>query len=203
MGDPQISSANRKSANLRTYKIWHICGSSEGVAICGFAICGPSTFLLFAYLIIFADLKLPQICKLCIFLLINLYLKCSNLNFYSIKNLAKQTCSRLLRSLFRLFSDLWWKICGLAICGVGHLRNLRICIWQINQKKFAELKFADSRTSEICGFAITDWAQKFADLRFADLTKHLRAHLCINVLAFLSQKYVHCVSLWKNLQPDF
>ncbi len=31
--------------------------------------------------------------------------------------------------------------------------------------KFAGLQFADWHTSEICGFAIADWDQEFADLR--------------------------------------
>ncbi len=73
VGGPQISSANRKSAILRTYKICYICGPSAlsaSVAICGLAVCGPNIFLLFADPIIFADVKLPQICKLCIFSLI-------------------------------------------------------------------------------------------------------------------------------------
>jgi hypothetical protein len=43
-----------------------------------------------------------------------------------------------------ILSVVWWKIFGLA-----QLINLRI-----NQKKCANLKFADSHTSEICGFAI-------------------------------------------------
>jgi hypothetical protein len=36
------------------------------------------------------------------------------------------------------------------------VENLRICHLRINQKKFADLKFADSHTSEIFGFAIAD-----------------------------------------------
>jgi hypothetical protein len=43
---------------------------------------------------------------------------------------------------------------GFAICGLGHRRNLRICDLKIDQKKFANSKFADSHTSEICGFSI-------------------------------------------------
>ncbi len=39
--------------------------------------------------------------------------------------------------------------------------------------KFADLKFADSHISEICGIAIADSAQKFADLK-----KNMRSHLC-------------------------
>jgi hypothetical protein len=35
----QISSANRKSANLRTRKICSICGPSANVTICEFATC--------------------------------------------------------------------------------------------------------------------------------------------------------------------
>jgi hypothetical protein len=36
-----------------------------------------------------------------------------------------------------------------------------------------DLQFADSHISEICRFAIADWAQQFEDLKY-----HLRAHLC-------------------------
>jgi hypothetical protein len=36
-----------------------------------------------------------------------------------------------------------------------------------------EKKFVDSRISEICGFAIADEAQEFADLK-----KQLLGHLC-------------------------
>ncbi len=50
-------------------------------AIFGFAICWPKFV---------ADLKLPQICKFFIFLPTETYLKCSNSNFYQIKNSAKQ-----------------------------------------------------------------------------------------------------------------
>ncbi len=45
--------------------------------------------------------------------------------------------------------------------------NLRM---QINTYKFefADLRFADWHTLEICRFAIVERAQEFADLRFAD-----------------------------------
>jgi hypothetical protein len=36
----------------------------------------------------------------------------------------------------------------------GQQGNLRICDMRINQYKFANLRFADWHTSEICGFAI-------------------------------------------------
>jgi hypothetical protein len=44
VGGSQISFANRKSSNLRTYKIWYICRPSASVVICGFALCGPNIF---------------------------------------------------------------------------------------------------------------------------------------------------------------
>ncbi len=100
----------------------------------------------FANLIFVADLKLSQICKFFIFLFTNTYLKCSNSNFYHIKNTAKQTCNQLLDSfaikggnLKKRLSVLWWKtcrfeicgfaICGFAICGSAK-RNLRTRISQ-------------------------------------------------------------------------
>ena len=55
-------------------------------AICIFVICWPKFV---------ADWKLLQIFKFFIFLLTNTYLKCSNSNFYQIKNSAKQNCSWL------------------------------------------------------------------------------------------------------------
>jgi hypothetical protein len=45
-------------------------------------------------------------------------------------------------------------IYGFAICGLAHPKNLRICDLRINQKKLADLKFADSHTSGIFGLAI-------------------------------------------------
>ncbi len=113
-----------------------------------------------------------------IFLLSNIYL------MFQFKLLNKEFDQTTLRPTFfllereRIFvnrciiiSLLWWKICGFAVCGLSHLRNLRICDLRINQKKFV-----DSLTSEICGFEIADWAQEFEDLWFADLQKFLRAH---------------------------
>jgi len=50
-------------------------------------------------------------------------------------------------------------------------RNSRIFDLRINQNKFTDLKFADSNTSEICWFAIADWAQECVDLRLADSKK--------------------------------
>jgi hypothetical protein len=51
------------------------------------------------------------------------------------------------------------------------LANLQICDLQVNHYKFvkiADLRFADWHTSEICGFAIAELAQEFADLQLAD-----------------------------------
>ncbi len=61
-------------------------------------IADPIFFVRFANLrfadpIFVADLQLPQICKFFIFLFTNTYLKCTNSNFYQIKNSAKQACS--------------------------------------------------------------------------------------------------------------
>jgi hypothetical protein len=171
------SSAYRKSTNLRTYKIFYICGPSACVAICGFEICRPNFSGDLRICVLrtqfFAELKLPQIWNFFIFLLTNIDLKFYNSHFFKIKNSFKQTFGRLL-DIFAIKGDfilsvLWWKICRFAICGLAHLRNLWICGVLINQKKFAELKFADLHTSEICKFAIADWASELADLWFADL----------------------------------
>ncbi len=63
VGGPQRSSANRKSANLRTCIIFFICGPSASVAICGFAICGPNIFgnLRFCGPNFLGDLKLKML----------------------------------------------------------------------------------------------------------------------------------------------
>jgi hypothetical protein len=124
------------------------------VAICGYAIWGPNIFcdLRICDLLtqIFCGLKTPANLqkKFFIFLLTNTYIEYSNSNFYQIKDSAKQTCSRLLDSFKKerrlIFSVLWWKICGFAICGLAQQQNLRICNLGINQKKFA-----DSHISEI------------------------------------------------------
>jgi hypothetical protein len=138
-----------KSANLWTFKIWHICGPSACGAICGFEICWPNIFcdLQICWPKFIADLQLPQIWEFFIFLLANTYLKCSNSNFYQMKNSAKQTCSWLLDSFAikggnlkkrcLILSVLWWKICGFAICGLAHQQNFQ---------------FTD-QSKEICGFA--------------------------------------------------
>ncbi len=57
-----------------------------------------------------------------------------------------------------------------------HLRNLQICYLRINQKKFGAFEFADSHTSEICGFA-------FCGLK----KKHLCAHLNICAPTFIDK----------------
>ncbi len=54
-----------------------------------FAICWPKFV---------ADLQLLQICIFFIFLLTTTYLTCCNINFYQLKNFAKQACSQLLDS---------------------------------------------------------------------------------------------------------
>jgi hypothetical protein len=42
---------------------------------------------------------------------------------------------------------------------------LRICDFRVDHYKFADLRFVDQTTSEICGFAIAQRAQEFADLQ--------------------------------------
>ena len=136
-----------------TYKICYICGPSTCVAICGFAIaiCRPN---------IFCDLwigdLLTQICcrlttsanlQIHYFSAYKYIPKCSNSNFYQIKNSAKRTYSRLLDSFAikggiflkrcLILSVLWWKICRLTICGLYHQQN------------FADLQFA-YQSKEIC-----------------------------------------------------
>jgi hypothetical protein len=44
---PLISSSNRKSVNLQTYKICY--ADLPHVAICGFAVCGPNYLQLFVF----------------------------------------------------------------------------------------------------------------------------------------------------------
>ncbi len=44
-------------------------------------------------------------------------------------------------------------------------------------QRWADLKFADWQNLEICGFVGAEWAQEFADLRFANFKKSLHAHL--------------------------
>ncbi len=140
--------------HLRTFHMWgnlRICGPNIfcNLRICDLLTqiyCGPAT---------------SGIWKFCIFLLINTYLKCSNSNFYQIKNSAKQTCSWLLDSFAKkggnffkkMFNSLCLIVKNLRICNLrtGSPTNLRICILQINEKKFA-----DSHISEICVFVIAD-----------------------------------------------
>ncbi len=157
-----------KSANLCTYKICYICRPSACGAICGFA--DPIFFAICGFGICWpkyiVDLQLPQIWKFFIFLLINTYLKCSNSNFYQIKNSAKQTSSWLLDSFAikegnffkKMFNSLCLIVKNLRICYLrtGSPTNLRICILRICNLQINEKKFADSHISEICGFVIAD-----------------------------------------------
>ncbi len=82
-------------------------------AICRFAICWPKFI---------ADLQLPQILKFFIFRLINTYLKCSNSNFYQIKNSAKQTCSWTLDS-FAIKGGNFFKKMFNSLCRISNLRT--------------------------------------------------------------------------------
>ncbi len=82
-------------------------------------------------------------------------------------------------------------MCGFAICGLAHLRNLRICNLQIDQKTFADKKFTDSHTFRNCGFAIADWAQICGFAICGIKKKHLRTHLCFWQIAF---SYLCCAT---------
>jgi hypothetical protein len=75
--------------------------------------------------------------------------KCSNSNFYKIKNSAKQTCSRFLDSF--------------AMKGGNFCK--RCFILSVYSGKLMDLQFADSHISEIGRFAIADWAQQFEDFK--------------------------------------
>ncbi len=59
-------------------------------------------------------------------------------------------------------------IYGVAICGLRHQGNLRICDLRINDYKLADFRFPDWHTSEICRFAIAEWVQEFADFWLAE-----------------------------------
>jgi hypothetical protein len=53
-------------------------------------------------------------------------------------------------------------------------------------KKFADLRFADWHTSEMCGFAIVECGQEFADLRFEGLQKKFACpHLTYSITVFI------------------
>jgi hypothetical protein len=89
------------------------------------------------------------------FLLINLYLKCSNSNFSQIKNSAKKTCSWLLDS-FAIKGGNFFKKMFNSLCLI--VENLRICNLQIvSPTKFLDWQFADlqfvDQWKEICGLA--------------------------------------------------
>ncbi len=63
------------------------------------------------------------------------------------------------------------QICGIAICGLRHQGNLRICDLRIIHYKWADFRFPDRHTSEICRFAIAEWAQ---NLRISDLLNNIK-----------------------------
>ncbi len=83
-----------------------------------------------------------------------------------------------------------FSLANFLICGLGNRRILRICDLRINHYKFADLRFADWNTMEICGSAIcgliitnlricdvrTGTPQKFADLRL--YSKHKNLGIC-------------------------
>ncbi len=100
-------------SNLRTFRK---CG------ICGFAVCGPNIFCnldskFLCRLKTSANLQIPYFLKY-------IAKKCSNSNFYLLKNSAKQTCSRLLDSfavkwgnfLKKMFHSLCFMVENFWIC---------------------------------------------------------------------------------------
>ncbi len=95
--------------------------------------------------------------------------------FYRLGQTNQQPTFRLFcykgREKHKMFQSLCLMLENLRICNLptAHLRNLRICNVRFYQNKFGDLKFLNSHISEICGFLIANWAQEFADLRFADL----------------------------------
>ncbi len=118
-------------------------------AICGFAICWPKFV---------ADLKLPQICKFFIFLLINTYLKCSNSNFYKIKISAQpplQICHRCHRYFWQIAN--WYHCnCHRLQLQLIHEKNLKSKIsWHCLFKlpfactKLYKVKTAESRCNSL------------------------------------------------------
>jgi hypothetical protein len=102
--------------------------------------------LRFADPIFVADLQLPQICKFFIFLFTNTYLKCSNLNFYQVKNSAKQACSQVLDS-FAIKGGNLKRDVKFSLSYGGKFEDL-----QFADLQFEDLQFAD-QPKEICGIA--------------------------------------------------
>jgi hypothetical protein len=152
-----------KSANLWTYKICYICGPSACVAIWGFANFEPNIFCNFQICNFLTQICCGQICKLLIFLLTNSYLKCSNSNFYQIKNSAEQTSRQLLdsfcykgREFFKkMFNSLCLMVENLQICNLltGSLTKFAIC--RSNKRNLQtriSQKFADLSCKYFCAF---------------------------------------------------
>ncbi len=77
--------------HLRTFRMWGNLRICEPNIFCNLQICDLLTQ-------IYCGPTISTNLKILYFLLINLYLKCSNSNFYQIKNSAKKTCSWLLDS---------------------------------------------------------------------------------------------------------
>jgi hypothetical protein len=125
------------------------------VAICGFEICGLNIFCN-SQILRFADPNLLRTCNfrkpaIFTFLLTNNCLKCSNSNFYQIKNSAKRTCFNV-----KFF--------------LSYGGNLRICSLRTGSPtKFADLQFAD-QSKEIWKII---YLRKFTDLRLRIETKNL------------------------------
>ncbi len=96
--------------------------------------------------------------------------------FNKVKIIVGRSANKLRELQIRKFADLQncyicgpsasVEIWGFAIRGLIK-SNLRI--WNVRSH----------HTSEIYGFAIVDWTQEFADLRFADFKKQLRTHLLL------------------------
>jgi hypothetical protein len=100
----------------------------------------------------FVDL-IPQLHKFFIFLLTNTYLKCSNLNFYQIKNLDKQICGRLLDS-FALKGGKKIRCFAFSLSYGGKFADSQFFA-DCSLKKFVDLIFA-AQSKEICGFEFLD-----------------------------------------------
>jgi hypothetical protein len=117
LGDQQISSENHESANCR------LCGLSENLTLCGFAICGLNLFILFA------DLKLSQVRKKP-FLLTNIAYKALAKFVHNKNRVQRGLLGLFLRQSSAVFTDFM----------IDH-KNLRICYLRTGiPKKFVDLR---------------------------------------------------------------
>jgi hypothetical protein len=128
VGGPQINSANRKSANLRTY-FFNICKTFATVS--NLLICALWTI----HLLLFANPRTT----------LGFW---DSFELHGLRTVGKNSIGGNGSGSETLPLSL--QICGFAICGLGHQGNLRICDLLIIHYKFANLRFADWHTSEIC-----------------------------------------------------